>query len=132
MTNDRADAAPVKRIPRNSVMLSALVEQPGRAEPGRHRVRDLSSGGVRIDTRHSMRVGENVRVTIGALARVRAKVAWVKEGWAGLKFVFPVNPDEARAAAAIPPGSGPMDTRASTGTTPNAGWLSDLSDPYVR
>lgn len=118
------------REPRDSVMLSALIERFSGAAPTRHRVRDLSSGGVRIDQAAAFPVGATVLVTIGALESVGATVAWVKDDAAGLHFTHPVNPADARAKAAIVPRikQEPVAGRA----VPTAGWIPDLNNPYRR
>src|SRR3569623_15002 len=55
--SDELAPAPRERLPRASVMLSATVEYFGGGAPTRHRVRDLSPGGIRIDQEGGMRVG---------------------------------------------------------------------------
>jgi hypothetical protein len=119
------------RAPRDSVMLSALVERFGSGAPTRHRVRDLSSGGVRIDQAAALPVGATVLVTVGALEAVGATVAWVKDGAAGLKFATPIDPAEARAKAAVAPR--PKQEPSPAGLrVPTAGWIRDLNNPYGR
>ena len=79
------------------------MERFGGSEPTRHRVRDLSTSGVRIDQAIDIRSGATVLVTVGKLQAVRATVKWLKEGSAGLKFAQPVNPADTRAHTAIAP-----------------------------
>jgi hypothetical protein len=55
------------RETRNSVMLSATVEGFGGGQQSKHRVRDLSAGGVRIDQPGALRNGATVLVSVGAL-----------------------------------------------------------------
>lgn len=128
------DPAPAlsARSPRHSVMLSATVERFGGAAATRHRVRDLSTGGVRIDQAAGLSVGATVLVTVGALEAVGATVAWVREGSAGLTFAHPVRIEDARAKAAIParPKEPPAD--GARGKVPTAGWIPNLNDPYRR
>ena len=122
-----------ERPPRRSVMLSAIIEQFG--APGastKHRVRDLSTGGVRIDGAGGFRTGATVLATVGGLEAVGATVAWVKDSWAGLQFAQLVDPDQARAKAVIaPPGTG-ASSRNPIATAPSAGWVTDLDSPYRR
>lgn len=122
-----------ERSQRHSVLLRARIEQFG--SPGastKHRVRDLSTGGVRIDGAGDLRAGATVLVTVGALESVGATVVWVKDGWAGLKFAELVDPDQARAKAAIaPPRAGAL-TRKPAGAAPSAGWIADLDSPYRK
>jgi hypothetical protein len=117
------------RAPRHSVMLAATVERFGRGAPTRHRVRDLSTGGVRIDQASQLTPGATVLVTVGALESVGATVVWVRDGLAGLKFAHDIDPDEARARTAIPARK-PAGQKASADTGPKAGWMPDLRDPY--
>jgi hypothetical protein len=122
-----------ERPRRHSVMLSATIEQFG--APGvstKHRVRDLSAGGVRIDGAGDFRPGATVLVTVGALESVGATVVWVKDGWAGLKFAELVDPEQARAKAAIAPPRAGAPVRKSVITAPNAGWITDLDSPYRK
>lgn len=122
-----------ERSERHSVMLSATIEQFG--APGistKHRVRDLSAGGVRIDAAADFRPGATVLVTVGALESVGATVVWVKAGWAGLKFAELVDPDQARAKAAIAPPRAGGPIRKPAATAPSAGWITDLDSPYRK
>lgn len=119
------------RAPRDSVMLSALIERFGGGAPTRHRVRDLSSGGVRIDQAAALPVGATVLVTIGSLEAVGATVAWVKGEAAGLKFAAPIEPADARAKAAVAPRARQEPSPAGL-RVPTAGWIRDLNNPYRR
>lgn len=126
-----AEADPLlPRAPRHNVLLSALVERFGGAPATRHRVRDLSTGGVRIDQAGSIQAGATVLVTVGALEAVGATVVWVRDGWAGLKFAQPINPDDARAKTMIAPRSASVAPQEAPGATPAAGWMRDLRDAY--
>lgn len=127
------DAAEHKpRAPRHSVFLSATVEHFGARKPSRHRVRDLSAGGVRIDQAIGFREGATVLVSVGALEAVGATVVWVKDALAGLKFAEPVDPEAARAKAAVAPAPFRGQRRDSPATAPSAGWVPNLDSPYRR
>jgi hypothetical protein len=134
MTSDESAIDPAgeetqrPREPRHSVFLSALVEPFGKAAPSRHRVRDLSSGGVRIDQAGDLRPGATVLVTVGALEAVGATVVWVRDGTAGLKFANPIRPEDARAKAAV----APRRERDPKPAGPTAGWVPNLNNPYRR
>ena len=118
--------APIARAPRVNVMLGAVVERFTRTAPTRHRVRDLSSGGVRIDQASALKPGETVLVTVGALRAVGATVRWVKDGHAGLAFAETINPDEARSKAAIAPPPPPKPVFRP------AGWIGDMRHAYLE
>lgn len=120
------------RAPRHSVMLSATVERFGSARATKHRVRDLSTGGVRIDQAEALTAGATVLVTVGALEAVGATVVWVHEGSAGLKFAHPINPDDARAKTAIPSRPPAAPARTTGAAAPTAGWMPNLSNPYRK
>lgn len=120
------------RARRESVMLSATVERFGGSVPTNHRVRDLSTGGVRIDQATCLQAGATILVSVGTLQAVGATVVWVKSGSAGLKFAEPINPDNARAKAAIVPRAiddGATDVRNAG---PTAGWMPSLNNPYRK
>lgn len=57
-----------------SVMLSATVERFGGGGPTKHRVRDLSSGGVRIDQADALKAGATVLISVGVFVAVGATV----------------------------------------------------------
>lgn len=116
------------RQPRPSVMLSATIEGFGGGAPSRHRVRDLSAGGMRIDQAGGIQVGSTVLVTVGALQAVGATVVWVKDGSAGLSFAEVINPDDAKAKVAV----APKPAAPPTDRSPKAGWTYDLRNPYRR
>jgi hypothetical protein len=128
--DDPKGADLIPRAPRHSVMLNAIVKRFGRPIPSRHRVRDLSSGGVRIDQAIGFTVGATVMVTVGALQSVGATVVWVKDGSAGLRFTQAVEVDEVRANAAIAPRILPDRGRPSPGAT--AGWVPERKDAYRK
>jgi hypothetical protein len=91
------------RAPRESVLLSAEVATFGSGAPSKHRIRDLSATGARIDQAGMLGSGATILVSVGLLDAVGATVIWVQDGVAGLKFAVPINPDAARAKAALPP-----------------------------
>jgi hypothetical protein len=122
---------PVERPPRHSVMLSATVQRFGAGPPTKHRVRDLSPGGVRIDQAAALDVGATVLVTVGALQSVGATVVWVRNGLAGLKFASIIDPDDARAKAAIAPRVAGGNAQEA-GDAPTPGWGTLLKNPYRK
>lgn len=116
------------RQPRPSVMLSATVEHFG-GEPTKHRVRDLSAGGMRIDQAGSIKRGATVLVTVGSLHALGATVVWVSDGSAGLSFTQAINPDDAKAKVAV---GVPRPIAPINAVAPTAGWAYDLRNPYRR
>lgn len=96
------DAPPPDRAPRQSVFLSAEISGFHAPEPSRHRVRDLSTTGARIDGAHNLRSGATVLVSVGALRAIGATIIWLTDGVAGLKFAETIDPEMARARTALP------------------------------
>ncbi len=131
-TDDADRPALPPRAPRHHVLLSAVVERFGGGAPTRHRVRDLSTGGVRLDQAGSLRVGATVLVTVGALQSVGATVVWVKDGLAGLKFAEAIEPGEARAKTVIAPSRAANPALERPAIAPRAGWIGDLRDAYRK
>ena len=127
--DEPANDPPPARVPRHNVMLSATVERCGKAAQTKHRVRDLSASGVRIDNADDMSVGATVLFSVGLLSAVPATVVWAKDGSAGLKFEQPINPDDARGRAAIVPKT--VDApKGGAGFVPTAGWIGNSRDRY--
>lgn len=120
-----------QREPRQSVFLSTTLERFGSAARTKHRVRDLSSQGMRIDLADGLQAGATVLVAVGQLEAVGATIVWVKDGSAGVKFAKPIDPDQARGKAAV---------RRKADIAPNqqkqrgatAGWVADLNSPYRK
>jgi len=125
-----SEANPFDRPHRQSVLLNAEIYRFGSAGSTRHRVRDLSSSGVRVDNAAGLRAGSTIAISVGMLEGFGATVVWVRDGCAGIAFAKSIDPDRARARAAVAP-------KATTRTLPTpsealatAGCLGDLSDPY--
>jgi hypothetical protein len=115
-------------------MLIATVEHFAGQVATRHRVRDLSPGGIRIDNAAGLRPGATVLISVGALEAVGATIKWVREGFAGLAFAEQINPDEARKKAAIAP-SATRSLKANVlgaPSAPSAGWVEDMRNPYRK
>lgn len=116
------------------MLLAAEVSRFGNSAVSKHRVRDLSGNGARLDNAAALRPGETILITVGSLAAVGATVKWVAEGAAGLKFFEPIDPDAARSKTIVkaPPVRHDL---APTRPSPErearlAGWLSHLESAY--
>lgn len=121
---------PDARASRLNVMLMATVEHANWAAPTRHRVRDLSTGGARIDHADKMLAGESLQISIGAAQAVTATIKWVRQGSAGLSFDQTINIDEARQnVASQPKAVAPPKLRVAS-SAPTVGWFKGLKDPY--
>lgn len=129
---ERPESA-AERAARTSVLLTATIEQFGTRTVLRHRVRDINKDGARVDQGQALNPGATVVVTVGALEAVAATVIWVANGFAGLKFAKPIDPDQARAKAVVHPagaGQGERKTFLAKDRSPTAGWIDQLRNPY--
>ncbi len=115
-----------RRMPRQNVLLAAEISGFGGGVPTKHRIRDLSGSGARIDRAGSLKVGSTVLVSVGVLEEVGATVMWVKDDSAGLRFAEPIDPDAARSktivAAKKPAPAAPLA----------GGWPPAPKDPFRR
>jgi hypothetical protein len=82
---------------RQKVFLFAHVERFGAVEVSRHRVRDISPAGARIDSAANMRTHETIVIDVGSLCAVGAKVVWTEDGEAGLAFAEVIDVSAALA-----------------------------------
>jgi hypothetical protein len=128
---------PAPRKARQNVLLSAEISQFGGIAKTKHRIRDLSAGGARIDRAGSLRIGATILVSVGQLEEVGATVIWVRGDLAGLKFANVIDPDAARSKTIVqakgPPGiSEQARSDPSGAATPSAGWIADLSNAYRK
>ena len=127
----RAGAGLVSRNNRERVMLSADVRTVLGGTAARHRVRDLSEDGARLDNASLFATGSRLLVTIGALHDLEALVVWVRDGQAGIRFAHRIDTGLARSKAFIRP-TQPVRSQIAADTAPHAGWIADLNDPYRR
>lgn len=125
------DHAPAQREPRQSVFLSATLERFGSAETTKHRVRDLSPQGMRIEQAAGLQVGATVLVAVGQLEAVGSTIVWIKEGSAGVKFAKAIDPDQARGKAVVRP-KATILPRLEKQRGATTGWVADLDNPYRK
>jgi hypothetical protein len=78
-----------------------------------------------------LQAGATILVSVGALQAVAATVVWARDGQAGIKFAEPIDPDAARARAAVAPRPAASPSAAPSGA-PSAGWIPALKNPYGR
>ncbi|MEH3047065.1 PilZ domain-containing protein [Sphingomonas adhaesiva] len=126
-------SAPV-REPRSSVILYACIEKG--PEPAECRVRNLSASGACLDNNAGLVQGDIVTVTMGALRPLSAEVMWANPRLAGLHFDKLIDLAAARrprARAGAPAVAAPAAVPVPRpGTTPSAGWIQHIHDPYRR
>lgn len=116
------------RMPRQQVLLGAEICGFGGGEPTKHRVKDLSVSGARVDRAGGLKPGATVLVSVGVLRAVGATVIWVRNDMAGLRFAETIDPDAARSKAIIAPPKPRPSLAVERGAT--AGWVQDRSSPY--
>ena len=87
---------------------------------------------MRIDKAGDLRAGATVLVSVGALETVGATIVWVKDGSAGLRFATAIEPEKARAKAALGPKAVSGTKQPSPAMSPEAGWLGELNSPYRK
>lgn len=97
-----SEAAFKIREARESVFLSAVVTRFGEVARTRHRVRNLSPNGARIDQAAMLRRGQTVLIDVGLLEEVGATIAWVEAEQAGLRFAHAIDIGAAKTRAKPP------------------------------
>lgn len=118
------------RMPRQQVLLGAEICGFGGGVPTKHRIKDLSASGARVDRAGALKQGATVLVSVGVLKAVGATVIWVKDDLAGLRFADSIDPDAARSKAIV----APPKPRAARILDPgvSAGWVEERDSPYRR
>lgn len=121
------------RAIRRQVLLGVEIARPDGGTSTRHRMKDLSPSGARIDRAGMLTAGTRVRVSVGMLDAVEALVVWVKGDSAGLHFERPIDPDAARSKSLVT-SEKPLVDQHKPGAEPSAtaGWIVDLTNPYRR
>ena len=127
MSDDAGHDELAPRQPRQNVLLGAEIRGFGPGAPTKHRIRDLSSTGARVDRAGSLKVGSTVLVSVGVLEQVGATVIWVRDDLAGLKFAESIDPDAARSKAIVAPAA-----KSEPRHDASAGWVADLNNPYRK
>lgn len=121
------------RAQRASVMLGAMIEYGNGKEPTKHRVRDISAGGIRIDGAHEMQAGTEVTVSIGLLQAIAGSVKWTRQGLAGIAFNEMIDPSEARKRPGDTSNVVTSQIRESDKVSvPSAGWAGEMRNPYRK
>lgn len=85
-------AAPGRSAPRDSLFLLARISSADGADLGSARVRNLSATGMQIDSIGPLVAAQEVRIGLRDLKPIAAKVAWVEQGRAGIRFHASIDP----------------------------------------
>ncbi len=99
---------------RDSLFLSATVDLDG-YESFTTRVRNLSAGGMMIDSSVMLAPGTRMTADLRGVGKVQGRVAWASLGRAGIAFDAEIDPRLARsnppAKSALPAYLKPLPTR---------------------
>jgi PilZ domain-containing protein len=118
-----------ERSPRQQLLLGVEIAGLGRGLSTKHRIKNLSATGARVDGAAFLTPGAILSVSIGALEAIEAVVVWVDGPVAGLKFAEPIDPDAARSKTIVSNGKA-IPEPVSRDPSPTAGWVADLESPY--
>ena len=83
---------------RDSLFLSASVRVGDRAAFST-RVRNLSAGGMMIDSTNELPVGTNLTAEMRGIGTIEGRIAWYSPGRAGVAFDTEIDPRQARTPA---------------------------------
>lgn len=89
-----------RQLPRDSLFLSAEVAVEGGLKPVSVRVRNLSAGGMMVDSNAIFHEGSIVAAELRGIGSVSGQIAWIIEDRAGISFDKEIDPKEARAPVA--------------------------------
>jgi hypothetical protein len=117
------------RSPRQQLLLGVEIAALGRGPSTKHRIKNLSATGARVDGAAFLKPGTTISVSIGALEAIQAMVVWVDGSVAGLKFAEPIDPDAARSKTIVS-NSTAIPVPVSRDPSATAGWVADLESPY--
>lgn len=81
---------------RDSLFLTAPMRIGASSERQEVRVRNLSEGGLMVETVKPLPIGTLVVLEVRGIGEVRGTVAWYAEGRAGIALGEPIDPKKAR------------------------------------
>lgn len=90
-----------RQRPRDSLFLSAKIAVDGGLKPVAVRVRNLSVGGMMVDSNAIFNEGSAVSVELRGIGAVPGQIVWIVEGRAGISFDKEIDPMAARAPVAV-------------------------------
>jgi PilZ domain len=96
-------AAHTRVTARESIFLNASVHFEGEMSMHHVRVRNISAGGIMIDSAVQRTIGSNVVVKIKNIGDVEGRVAWFTSGKMGINFKRSIDPQRARQKLPVAP-----------------------------
>lgn len=115
--------APADSRERDTVFIMARVAGGVGGKEGRYVVRNLSKTGACIAEPGPLEKGQRLVLSLGQLENVAAEVAWARDGFAGLRFLQPIDVALARKHGVKP---------ARRGSDVKVGWLSEQRRPHQK
>lgn len=94
--SDEGDFVQQRSSVRDSLFLLATLSTSGPAGDISVRVRNLSAGGMMVETPTPLGKGETVVCELRGIGRVGGRIAWSVPGRLGVMFDHPVDPRDAR------------------------------------
>ena len=91
-----------RQVARDSLFLSTEVTVQGALKPVTVRVRNLSPGGMMIDSNPVFQEGVLLTAAVRGIGTVTGNIAWIIEERAGVSFDEEIDPKEARAPVSAP------------------------------
>lgn len=96
-------AAHTRVSARESIFLAATIWFAGDASPMPVRIRNISSGGMMIDSAVPREKGLPLTAELKTIGKVSGTVAWSNDKRMGIIFDRPIDPQRARLQVATPP-----------------------------
>lgn len=91
------DVAQQREAVRDSMFLLARMRRLERDEEILARVRNLSAGGMMVETPAQLARGDLIESDLRGIGLVRGRIAWVADGRVGVAFDSPIDPKAARS-----------------------------------
>jgi len=88
---------------RDSLFLLAELVTEGSDEQHKVKVRNLSAGGMMVESDLEVLQGQRIVVHLRNIGPVRGQIAWAREGKFGVAFDRQINPKLARQPVGTPP-----------------------------
>jgi PilZ domain len=101
----KADDQGMRQEKRDSLFLSATMTI-GTIAPFTTRVRNLSAGGMMIDSDRDLMPGTSITAEVRGIGMIEGRIAWSSPGRAGVAFDKEIDPRQARTGSApksLPP-----------------------------